>query len=522
MHQQQRRPTASALRGFLFCAVNLFLLLTPVTAFPGGASPDPHSVGMRTFGVWEPTTRERFDFSVWYPSRSSASESVQEGWIVEAGKRGRIIAGAFPVVLISHDTAGGRFAHNDLAAALAAGGMIVIVPSHSGDNQNSGSGLYSAELLRDRPRQLLRALETVLSSPDFAPHVDESRIGLVGVGIGAVSVMQLAGAVPDFLRLEGYCGTDSPQDAFCARWVGERLARLPAAMAALEARQGNAVFSPALSLYVPDLVPVPVPPELDKAEPLPSRLERKSSLWQRLFGKDEEEEDGHDLKEREGASQEEAAPDGPIDGAAGESASDTEVAAQAANDVGAVSSEPESGAGDTSSRQRETERDSEPEKVRPEPLAALKADANTVYRRKPEIRTIRGIALMAPAGGMLFSRKALAGIHAPVAIIEAGQDGLYPPQRHARPYSVNLPVPPLVLQLPNVDHFSLFARCSKDTLATLRQICGRLTEDARTKTARERDRFLVSFFQSALGGMLPVLKPSGFAAAPPPEEQVKP
>lgn len=518
-----RLSLTSALRGVLFFFLCSILPSGPSLSLAGGAAPDFHNVGMRTFGVWEPETQERFDFSVWYPSWSPASESVQEGWIVEAGKRGRIMAGAFPVVLISHDTAGGRFAHNDLATALAAGGAIVIVPTHSGDNQNSATDLYSAELLRDRPRHLLRALETVLSTPDLAPHTDESRIGLVGVGAGAVSVMQLAGAVPDFTRLDGYCASDSPADAFCARWVREKLSRLPAAMAAIEETQGESVFSPPLSLFAPELIPVPTPPENNGSEARPAQPERKPSLWQRLFEKEEDEEAGLDHSDGEAAAQDRSVSgDHQEEGAPTEAATGQEGTAQAENAMGTGIDGSGPIPGDIQSRKQEEDKEAEAEKERIEPVVPFSMDANIVYRRKPEVRGIRGIALVAPAGGMLFSRESLAGIHAPVAIIEAGQDVLYPPQRHARAYFVALPAQPLVLQLPDADHFSLFAPCAKDTLATLSQMCGRLSGDARSRVTQDRDRFLAAFFQAAMGDALPVLKPSGFAAAPHREDQGKP
>jgi predicted dienelactone hydrolase len=115
---------------------------------------------------------------------------------------------------------------------------------------------------------------------------------------------------------------------------------------------------------------------------------------------------------------------------------------------------------------------------------------------------------------MLFSRESLAAVSVPVAIVEAGSDSLYPPDRHSQPYFSNFPAIPLGLHLPESDHFSLFAVCSRDTLHTLGETCGRLTGDARQALSKKRDAFLVPFFQSVLGGPLPPAKPSGLAAAP--------
>jgi predicted dienelactone hydrolase len=150
--------------------------------------------------------------------------------------------------------------------------------------------------------------------------------------------------------------------------------------------------------------------------------------------------------------------------------------------------------------------------IAPAPVFTTADPSVNVYRRPAKVRNIRAIALMAPAGGMLFSSAALEGIHIPVAIVEAGQDGLYPSSQHAYPYFANLPVQPLRLHLSGADHFSLFARCTKETMINLGDVCGRIVGNARQELAAKRDNFLVSFFRSAIGGPLPLALPSGYIA----------
>ena len=506
--------SSPVLRGLFFCTVCLMTVLLSSRAYPGGSAPERYSVAMRNFGVWEPATRERLDFSVWYPSRAAASdESVREGWVVEYSQRGRILPGFYPVVLVSHDTSSGRFANNDLAAAIASGGMIVIVPSHTDDNQNSSDGIYTARLLRERPRHLLRALETVLDTPDFALHADESRIGLLGVGFGCISVMQLAGAQPDFTRLQGYCGAASGQDAFCSPWTKERLARISDALPEMYRKDGAASLCPPLDLFAPELMAVAIPESSPESEAEdPPAAARKRSLWQRIFGGGHEEEQAEPFPGANGTIQ----------------ASDAARQPETQNATMAFDFR-----GDTLFGGIETNAGIVPIalpdspqfrfSVAGEPTAGTHPEAPLVtidpavraYRRLPGLRKIRGLALVAPAGGMLFSREAMAGIHVPVAVVEAGQDSLYPPRQHSSPYFANLPVQPLMLQLPEADHFSLFARCARDTMINLGDICGRLVGDDREDLERKRDAFLVPFFQSALGGPLPPAPPSGYVAVEP-------
>lgn len=501
-------------RGLFFFAVCFAAVLSPVQAKAGGSAPERYSVAMRNFGVWEPQTKERLDFSVWYPSRGAAADSIREGWIVEASHSNRILPGFYPVILVSHDTASGRFANNDLAGALAAAGMIVIVPAHTDDNQNASAGIYTARLLKERPRHLLRALETVLGTPDFAPHADESRIGLLGVGFGAITVMQLAGAVPDFSRLQGYCGAASGSDAFCSLWTRERLGNMPQALSLMAQKEGQTVLSPPLDLFAPTLMPVAVSPaELQAASDEKGQQTgaKKPSFWQRLFAGAEEEpgdfsaQSNATIQASSPVAQNVPAPldfqGGPMFGGTNSGALFVYIPLPGSSRL--PLSLPEEPADD----------------IKPEPVPVTADPALRAHRRPPEVRKIRGIALLAPAGGMLFSRTALENIRIPVALVEAGQDGLYPPQQHAYPYFANLSVQPMRLQLSGVDHFSLFARCAKDTMINLGDVCGRMVGDARQELAGKRDTFLVPFFQSALGGPLPSALPSGYIADERTEEQ---
>ena len=495
----------------LFFSALCFAVVFPLAqAEAGGRAAERYPVAMRNFGVWEPQTRERLDFSVWYPSRVGGASAVREGWIVEVAQSRHMLPGFYPVILISHDTASGRFANNDLAVALASAGMVVIVPAHADDNQNASGAIYTPGLIKDRPRHLLRALETVLGTPEFAPHVDESRIGLLGVGFGAITVMQLAGAVPDFSRLRGYCVPTTGRDAFCAPWTRERLEGMPQALLLLVGEDGLAALSPPLDLFAPALMPVFVSPEELRAADEARRRHagtQRAFFWQRFLGGG-------------GASSDRFAQSGIVEQDEDADAPDVldipvTLDFQGGSMFGYTSSGarfvyivlPGSGTALYAARS-----EAAPDAIAPgQDLITIDPSVNP-YRRPAEIRKIRAAALMAPAGGMLFSRAALENIHIPVAIIEAGQDGLYPPSQHAYPYFVNLPAQPALLQLPKADHFSLFARCSKETMLNLGDICGRVQGNARQDLALRRDTFFVSFFRANLGGPLLPALPSGYVA----------
>ncbi|MDR1946691.1 MAG: hypothetical protein LBQ51_05945 [Desulfovibrio sp.] len=495
----------------------LYVFCGTIEARPAAGKTEVYPTAARSFGVWIPETRERFDFSVWYPARTTVTTGIMEGWIVEAGKQGRIIPGFYPLLLISHDTAGSRFAHNDLATALASAGMIVVTPTHSGDNQNAGESIYTAELLRDRPRNLLRALETVLGSPEFAPYADESRIGLIGVGFGGITILQLLGLNPDFSLLDAYCTKDSREDGFCSPWAAKRLSLLPEAMRAMTRTLGRHVFTPPLSLFAPKLLSVPVPgssADAAKNAGTASAPSADRTLWQRLFGNNEEDDPPQDFTPLPQQAGEET---DARDERRGSSTADFPLLLDFQG--GPLFGGTDSGAAfvhialSDSPQYRVPVRDGSEDVAGPEP-APLKIDASTPYRRKAETRTIRAAALLAPAGGMVFRAGELHTADIPLAVVEAGLDTLYPPGRHAQPYIAGAASPPLLLRVENADHFSLFAPCSGDTAEILGETCGRLSGQERRKAAEDRNGFLLSFFWSVLGGVEKIPEPSGFIAAP--------
>lgn len=502
----------------LFLGILLLLFLIPVSALAGGGTPDYFPVAMRSFGVWHPETGERFDFCVWYPGGPGLPQNpgIKEGWMVDYTRRGRVIPGFYPVILVSHDTASGRYANNDLASALASGGFVVIVPAHNGDDQNNGTDMYTATMLRNRPRQLLRALETVLEDPDLSYYVDESRIGLLGIGFGSVTAMQLAGAKPDLSGLGKYCATYGNSDSFCGEWAFRRMSKAGADMHAMERAEGNQAFVPRVTLYAPELTPVAVPPEViamfESMNETPEKT-GKQTVWHKLFAEDEDDSpvqknDDHMQAQQQPsadtatAESAEAFPleldfqGGPLFGGTSSGSPFVYIAMTDSPDFRA-------GVGETPSTDIIL-----PENPQTTP------DHSTVFRRLPNARQIKGVALMAPGGGMLFTPDSLGKVKAPVVMIQAGKDTLYPPDRHAQPFYNGLPAPPLVLRLATADHFSLFASCSEESASSIGEICGSLTGDERADVANERNHFLLNFFQSSVGMPMAPVKPSGYIAVP--------
>ncbi|WMW66730.1 dienelactone hydrolase family protein [Nitratidesulfovibrio liaohensis] len=189
--------------------------------------PASYQPGFRTMGIWIPETGERLDVAVWYPSVRAPSEIHLGDWTLDVARGGKEVPGRFPLLVISHCTAGSRLAHHDTAEALARAGFVVAAPTHPGDNSNDTSSLFLPEQLTARPRHVSTTISRLLRTPETAPMIDPARIGVIGFGTGGATALLLAGARPDGTRYASYCERTTPGDPYCTKWASERLARLP-------------------------------------------------------------------------------------------------------------------------------------------------------------------------------------------------------------------------------------------------------------------------------------------------------
>ena len=140
--------------------------------------------------------------AVWYPTLADEgpagfNSNVRPPAVSPAPAEGR-----FPVVLLSHGggpTGGSPGILAGLSAALARQGFVVVAPFHG----NSRLPL--------RTVQIVRALDAALADPRLAPHMDPSRLGMLGFSLGGAVTLELAGARPDDGHFQAYCSAN-PDD----------------------------------------------------------------------------------------------------------------------------------------------------------------------------------------------------------------------------------------------------------------------------------------------------------------------
>lgn len=171
------------------------------------ASADPRSFhpGVTRITVQDTTP---FDALIAYPTEA-AEVSVEEGpFTLLASRDAPVAAGArFPVVLFSHGGGGPGtpLVHGELLLHLARAGFIVVAPFHPGTEKP----------FVDRPRQIHKALDSMLADLRFSKRADPDRIGMAGFSFGGAVTLIVAGASVDLAHLSAYCRDHADDTRAC-------------------------------------------------------------------------------------------------------------------------------------------------------------------------------------------------------------------------------------------------------------------------------------------------------------------
>ncbi|UOA27073.1 hypothetical protein DSM107133_01784 [Pseudosulfitobacter sp. DSM 107133] len=175
--------------------------------------------------ILDKTVPERpLALTVWYPSAGSTDAEIA-GNAVFTGVRGvsdgPLATGIYPLVLVSH---GGLRSAADsgawLSAALARAGAITVEISAPRPN----TAAVAVDEIWQRPRDISRALDTMLASPEWAEHIDTAQISVVGFALGGTASLSVAGATPDMGRYVQSCSETRADVPDCAWFAAQNVA----------------------------------------------------------------------------------------------------------------------------------------------------------------------------------------------------------------------------------------------------------------------------------------------------------
>lgn len=227
------------MRYFTVCGFVRFILLCGIIVAalqalsPGlllaRESSGPFKVAVTQLHIAAETQGRPLNLSVWYPSESRteeilfASSTLFEGF--RAMYKGEVEPGRFPLLLLSHGLGGNMYSQAWLAAALAEQGFIVAAPNHPGTMTGDMASEQTPRLW-ERPRDISRAISSLLADPFLAPHIAAGHIAVAGYSMGGYAALSLGGVHFDPERFTADC---SGHMAFAdCRWYQTNMPALSA------------------------------------------------------------------------------------------------------------------------------------------------------------------------------------------------------------------------------------------------------------------------------------------------------
>ncbi len=210
------------------------------------------------------------EIGIWYPSRTPPAPLALGPTTQTVAVNAPIDGTALPLVVMSHGTGGSYLGHVDTAIALADAGFVVAAVTHTGDNYADQS---RSVFVMDRPRQMSRVIDHLLTGWSGHAAIDPARIGIFGFSAGGFTALVSIGGVADFTTVAPMCRAH-PTDFACGVLAASpaasaAAAALPASGAASDGRiKAAVVAAPALGFaFAPSgLAAVKVPVQLWRAE----------------------------------------------------------------------------------------------------------------------------------------------------------------------------------------------------------------------------------------------------------------
>ena len=134
------------------------------------------AAGVRLFDVQAAEPSRTLAGAVWYPC-AAQQETRAGSRVIVGAKDCSLIGDKLPLIVISHGREGWFGGHHATAAALADAGFIVAAISHPGDNASDKSRVDDLSVLVERPTDIKRLIDFMLSAWPDAPKIDRERIG---------------------------------------------------------------------------------------------------------------------------------------------------------------------------------------------------------------------------------------------------------------------------------------------------------------------------------------------------------
>jgi predicted dienelactone hydrolase len=156
------------------------------------------AAGMKAIEVPADSSGPALRAFVWSPCATPAAD-IRIGPHTLPGVRNCPIAGdKLPLIVISHGHGGSHLGHHDTAETLADAGFVAVALDHPGDTHSDMSRAGDISVLVERPTDIKRLIDFMLTSSPDSAKIDPERIGFFGFSRGGYTGLVVAGANPDF------------------------------------------------------------------------------------------------------------------------------------------------------------------------------------------------------------------------------------------------------------------------------------------------------------------------------------
>jgi predicted dienelactone hydrolase len=172
-------------------------------------APLTHAAGLKFIQVPGGADGPPIDAAMWSPCSTPATE-MKIGALSVPGVPNCAVSGEkLPLIIISHGYGGWYLGHHDTAEALADAGFVVVAINHPHANYADMSRANGLGVLVERPVDIKRTIDFMLTASPDATKIDPQLIGFYGFSQGGYTGLVLAGADPDFNLLPPRCADPS-------------------------------------------------------------------------------------------------------------------------------------------------------------------------------------------------------------------------------------------------------------------------------------------------------------------------
>ena len=186
-----------------------------------------HQTGLMEFTVSDQAGGRNTNGFIWYPADQSEKLVAALGnpvWEpIQVAPEAEPLPGKRPLVILSHGMFGNARNQAWLAEGLVARGFIVAAIDHPGTSTFNRDP-DQRRALWERPRDISRGLDALLSDPRVGPLIDKNRIYMAGHSLGGFTAVALAGGRINPAQIDAFCGTHAT-DAACVAFTNWQVAR---------------------------------------------------------------------------------------------------------------------------------------------------------------------------------------------------------------------------------------------------------------------------------------------------------